>query len=79
MSCVTTVTRTLEESKGVSAARFDPETSTWTVSVGKGFDADEVSRRIRAAGDEHSRRLKQPNDSPWIARWAPPRGAPRKG
>jgi len=52
MSCVTTVTRTLEESKGVSAARFDPETSMWTVSVERGFDADEVSRRIRAAGDE---------------------------
>jgi len=69
MSCVTTVTRTLEESKGVSAARFDPKTSMWTVSVEKGFDADDVSRRIRAAGDEHSRRLEQPNDPPWVARW----------
>lgn len=35
----------------------------------QGFDADDVSRRIRAAGDEHSRRLERPNDPPWVARW----------
>jgi len=78
MSCVTTVTKTLEESKGITAARFDPKTSTWTVSTRKGFDADDVIRRIRAAGDEHSRRLEQPNDPPWVGRWISQGGEQRK-
>lgn len=78
MSCVTRVTKTLEESKGVTAARFDPTTSTWAVSTGEGFKSDDVVRRIRAAGDEHSRRQEQANDPPWVARWVSQDGEQRK-
>jgi len=78
MSCVTRVTKTLEESKGVAAARFDPKSSVWTVTVTEAFDAADVTRRIRAAGDEHGRQLERPNDPPWIAFWTSRREAPSK-
>lgn len=74
MSCVTRVTKTLEESKGITAARFDSKTGTWTISTDRGFDPDEVSRRVRVAGEEHSRELQQPNAPAWIVRWIAPGG-----
>ena len=55
MSCVTTVTRTLEESTGVSAARFDEKTSAWTVG-----GRERLRRRQREPAYTSGRRGPQP-------------------
>lgn len=72
---MTTVTRTLEESTGVLKVQFDSATETWTLKAGDGFDAEEISRRIRKAGDEHNQRVGRPDDPAWTVNWL--QGGPR--
>lgn len=69
MGCVTTVTKTLEESTGVTNVEFDAATETWTLLTGKDFDQESVDRRVREAGVEHQRRVGRSDDPAWIVRW----------
>lgn len=71
MGCVTTVTKTLEESTGVLNVQFNSATETWAVHAGGGFERQEISRRIRKAGDEHNRRVGRAEDPAWIVNWLP--------
>lgn len=66
---MTTVTKTLEESRGVINVQFDSATETWTLEAGDGFEREEISRRIRKAGDEHNQRVGRPEDPAWTVNW----------
>jgi len=68
MGCVTSVTRILEESKGINKVTFEPKTETFLIEVSAPFSIDEISMRVRQAGKEHDERLGLKGKPDWLVK-----------
>lgn len=67
MGCVARAQRALEGTAGVQHVTFEPESERFLVTVSDGFRFNRATTRVRRAGEEHARQLKQ-RGSPWVLR-----------